>query len=85
MMAQPRMEVRSPAQTDDVSLCSAALSSADESVLTVSMTNKSEMEPLGYDCDSQIGGGNYENYETASCTDPADGVEFLEHLWLEYQ
>ncbi len=37
-----------PAVTDDVSLCSAyaALSSTDENVLTVSMTNKSETEPL---------------------------------------
>lgn len=37
-----------PTQTDDVSLCSAyaALSSTDENVLTVSMTNKSETEPL---------------------------------------
>lgn len=37
-----------PTVTDDVSLCSAyaALSSADENVLTVSMTNKSETEAL---------------------------------------
>lgn len=37
-----------PAKTDDVSLCSAyaALNSADDSVLTISMTNKSETEAL---------------------------------------
>lgn len=37
-----------PCMTDDVSLCSAyaALNSADDSVLTVSMTNKSEMDEL---------------------------------------
>ncbi len=37
-----------PAKTDDVSLCSAyaAVSSADKNVVTISMTNKSETQPL---------------------------------------